>query len=114
MTTVNVTVDMPRNAFRPLDSFEIQVVESALSRGRLPCADPRSVWIDKLAVSYESLPGGFYVCILMLDTDHPLLYRGVSRRSYRDKHNSIKGRMLAFSRAILHSRACGVPAIKEN
>lgn len=60
-----------------------------------------------LSISYQYLPGGFLVCILMctIPPDHVTRYmwRGVSRRSYKDRPNRIRGEMLAFGRAVFYS-----------
>ena len=63
--------------------------------------------INNCLISYETLPGGFTVCILV--TGREQIYRGVSRRSYKDRHNPIRGRMLALRRAVLYSSPVVIP-----
>lgn len=113
------------NVFRPLNSMERATILAAstpkkglLHRSRIPANDARVVDIDSLVVSYERMQGGFTICILLLrgqtvedmlgepiDDKYPdLLWRGASRRSYRDARNPVRGEMLAFSRAVLYSR----------
>lgn len=79
-------------------------------RSRIPASDPRIEHIGELQVSYERMQGGFTVCVLILnhygDDLEPevVIWRGSSRRSYRDARNPIRGEMLAFSRTVLYSR----------
>lgn len=99
--------------FRPLNQREKNVIFAAADKNRIPADDPRLSNYNSLQVSYERMQGGFAVCVLVLDSgtglkEDPtktLIWRGVSRRSYKDKANPVRGEMLAFSRAILYGRA---------
>lgn len=93
--------------FRPLNENEKAVILKAAKKGRLHMDDARVIDIDAAGVSYEKMQGGFCVCLLTIY--HPsnatmTIYRGASRRSYKDPRKPIKGEMLAFSRAVLYSR----------
>lgn len=108
---------MPTN-FRPLNANEKAAILAAAKKGRLRADDPRVEFLDDLVVSYESQQGGFQVALLTFVPGSgrigvgPLLgtlYRGASRRSYKDPRNRVKGEMLAFSRAILFSRPTPLP-----
>lgn len=98
--------------FRKLNEAERLLISTAAKKGRIPASDPRVTDIDNLVVSYEKLPGGFTVCVLVTylepttsaSYDCPIIYRGASRRSYKDIAKTIKGEMIALSRAVLYSR----------
>ena len=109
---------LQENEFRPLNANEKHTLIQLSNDKRLAfkinhSLDLLSQSVDRLRVSYERLQGGFCVCLLVVDKSdksvaHPdehnsLVWRGVSRRSYKDKPNSIKGEILAFKRAILYS-----------
>lgn len=92
--------------FHPLNTNEIAVIVSAVKRNKIPANDIRIQYTSRLRVSYEYMQGGFCICILVTwNEDTNIVYRGASRRSYKDPRKPIKGEMLAFSRAILYSRA---------
>lgn len=93
--------------FRPLNDNERGVILGARNKLRLPPNDYRFTEIDRLQVSYQNMQGGFCVCIVVLSLSVSLktiIYRGASRRSYKDRRQQIRGEMLAFSRAVLYSR----------
>lgn len=99
------------NEFRTLNENERKAVGSALMKTRIPETHPLVVGIDLLEVSYEKMQGGFCVCIIRSTfwvgdppKKHYSVFRGASRRSYKDPRNDIRGEMLAFSRALLYSR----------
>jgi hypothetical protein len=95
---------------RPLNQMERESISGAVRRGRIPAVDLRHVYHNHLRVTYETMQGGFTVCILLLslrDDDGDVqtyIWRGASRRSYKDRRKPVRGEMLAFSRAILYSR----------
>lgn len=100
---------MSKNSFRYLNSNELHVLGKLAGIANLlddqgECPD--SIDWDQLTVSYETFPGGFTVCLLayLVDNGHTFVWRGASRRSKHDKPNHIKGEILAFKRAVLHSR----------
>lgn len=98
--------------FRPLNIAERAMITSLVQRGKLPTDDDRYNWISSFMVSYENMQGGFCICIL-LDTRYSLLYRGASRRSYKDSRNQLKGEMMAFRRAVLYSRGSKLTIAKR-
>ena len=58
-------------------------------------------------VSYESMQGGFCICLIRIVSDHDgtvSLLRGASRRSYEDRRNRVTGEMKAFVRALRYSK----------
>lgn len=99
--------------FRPLNDSEKTLISALVRRRKLGEFDNRSSDYDVLRVSYENMQGGFCVCILIfdpsLDAHSPVspeercLYRGASRRSYKDSRNQLRGEMMAFRRAVLYS-----------
>lgn len=97
------------SSFRPLNENEIKAIQSAVSRNRISLGHPLTS-IDNVKVSYEKMQGGFCICVIVIQKNISspefgyLIFRGASRRSYKDTRNPIKGQMLAFSRAILYSR----------
>lgn len=118
-------------AFRTLNEHEKSTILSAAKKGRLSATDNRVSYLDALEVSYEQMQGGFCVCLIKLDLYSPVgeespiphlpdllkgvrhrhvitVWRGASRRSYKDPRKPIRGEMLAFSRAILYSRGVEV------
>lgn len=101
--------------FHPLSDNEKSCIMAAAKKGRIKADHPLVLYLNSeranaapsILVSYENMQGGFCVCILELmtiDSGMSVLYRGASRRSYKDARNPIKGEMLAFSRAVLYSR----------
>lgn len=70
----------------------------------------RTVNIDVLSVNYERSPGGFCVCMIIKPSgdNAAVIYRGASRKSYKDEPNRVKGEMLAFVRAVKYSRGVTV------
>jgi hypothetical protein len=97
--------------FRLLNENEKAVILKAVQKNRLKLSHPLVEAMDYLRVSYECMQGGFCVCVLVIlrsistpEYGH-IMYRGASRRSYKDPRKPIKGEMLAFSRAVLYSRA---------
>lgn len=112
--------------FRPLNQMERSTIFAAATpkkgtdpktglpyQSRIPEDDLRAIHHNHLQVSYERMQGGFTICILKLaltsdNPEHPpvtvYLWRGASRRSYKDPRNPVRGEMLAFSRAVLYSR----------
>lgn len=94
--------------FRPLNDNERLAIMSLAKKGKILSDDIRILNSEGLLVSYENMQGGFCVCIVEY-TDRvaggdSIVWRGASRRSYKDSRNPVKGEMLAFSRAILYSR----------
>ena len=99
------------SAFRPLNENEIAAIQSAHVKGKMPDCHPllRPTLSTPTLVSYENMQGGFCVCVVIVPKssyqEHGyLVYRGASRRSYKDPRKPIRGEMLAFNRAILYSR----------
>lgn len=111
--------------FRPLNQRERDMIFSFATKendqktglphqSRIPLLDLYHIHHNHFRVSYERMQGGFTVCLLVLvglanenpenDPVTVYLWRGVSRRSYKDKLNPIRGEMLAFRRAVLFSR----------
>src|SRR5579864_5669789 len=102
--------------FRPLNSMEKDAIAIAVRRGKIP-ADHELVACDDWQVSYEKMKGGFCVCVLSrlgrrmgdcIENTYDrycVVYRGASRRCYKDKRNDLFGEMKAFGRAIMYSRA---------
>lgn len=103
--------------FRKLNQAEIDAICRLATRGHVPSDDLRYAMYDKLKVSYERMQGGFTACLLVLDRIEKLgelgeitgqrtitIWRGASRRSYKDVRKPIRGEMLAFRRAVLYSR----------
>lgn len=68
-----------------------------------------SPWVDypisKFLVSYEATAGGFTTCAILLDGK---LYLGSSHCSKVDRWLPIRGKMLAFRRALEHSQGIGL------
>lgn len=102
---------MNKPEFRPLNSNEEKVITHLASTGRIKIDDIRLLNLERLKVSYEYMQGGFCVRILVINKSvsmplefGSLVWRGASRRSYKDPRKPIRGEMLAFSRAILYSR----------
>jgi hypothetical protein len=94
----------PRD-FRPLNPLEISTIENAVKKHRLPADGPLYTDSGQVVVSYEGMQGGFTVCVVALEcADGLIIWRGASRRSYRDARNALRGEMLAFSRAVMYSR----------
>jgi len=97
---------MSTQPFRLLNENEKSCILKAAGKGRIK--DHMVLWSEELQVSYEYMQGGFCICILVFDdranADKKLIWRGASRRSYKDQRNPIRGETLAFSRAILFSR----------
>lgn len=105
-----------RNSFRPLNDNEFNIL--IVKGGIVHCLSDRGTFLssfywNNLRISYEELSGGFTVCLLVLpscvldastSTTTSFLWRGVSRCSYHDRPNRIKGQALAFIRVILESR----------
>lgn len=118
------------NSFRLLNDNEMKAISAVFRKGKL--SDLRLLGeISTLEVSYEKFPGGFTVCLVKLAERKPrslsdseiaslqiegidgsdwqcidvYLWRGVSRRSNKDKHNTTRGDMLAFVRAITQSES---------
>lgn len=99
------------SGFRPLNDNERLAIMSLAKKGKILSDDIRILKSENLLVSYENMQGGFCVCIVEY-TDRvaggdSIVWRGASRRSYKDSRNPVKGEMLAFSRAILYSRPVG-------
>lgn len=100
------------NAFRPLNENERHAIATANAKKKLPDNHPlvESIRNNTSKISYENMQGGFCICIVIIQKSLSspefgyLVFRGASRRSYKDSRNPIKGEMLAFSRAILYSR----------
>lgn len=97
--------------FRPLNDNEKSAVVIAMQKRKIPTNHPLYSSLDHAKVSYQNLPGGFCVCLVSVpkSISNPpefgyLLYRGSSRRSYKDPKNPVRGEMLAFSRALFYSR----------
>lgn len=70
--------------------------------GHIPCF----AW-DELKVSYEIFSGAFVCCLIRLWVPQyqiTLIWRGVSRCSYQDRFNQVRGEVYAFRRAILESQ----------
>lgn len=93
--------------FRPLNTLEMKTVAHMARTKKIPeyhsllCC----LGLGCAQVSYEYMQGGFCVCIIVLkDGDKTILWRGASRRSYKDPRKPIRGELLAFSRALLYSR----------
>lgn len=95
--------------FRHLNENEKSYIQSAYRKGLVPLDKPLISFLDHLTVSYEQMQGGFCVRIVRIGYT---LYRGASRRSYKDRPNPILGEMLAFKRAILYSRPVGIAGHK--
>ena len=99
------------STFRELNENERNAIASARAKGKLLNNHPLNVEeTNAVKVSYEKMQGGFCVCVIVIQKRFSsnefgyLIFRGASRRSYKDTPNSIKGEMLAFRRAILFSR----------
>lgn len=97
--------------FRELNDLEKMQINLAVRQGRIPSWHELYTHIDQWRVSYEKMQGGFCICVLVLSiydghfNELHKIYRGASRRSYKDKRNETFGCMKAFGRAILYSRA---------
>lgn len=94
---------MSDSKFRPLNENERKAITYAVQKGKIKDNHPLFHDAHIARVSYEKMQGGFCVCVILLKT-FGYLYRGASRRSYKDTRNDIRGEMLAFSRALLYSR----------
>lgn len=112
---------MRDTAFRPLNPRELAALESGLTKGRMRVLNPfvpiiqhhpssreYKALVQLFSVSYQQLSGNFLSCIVLYNrtdehTHYSVLWRGVSRRSYKDRPNRIHGEMLAFSRAVFYS-----------
>lgn len=114
------------HGFRPLNQMERATIFAASKpkkgvdpetglpyQSRIPADDLRVIHHNHVQVSYERMQGGFTICILWLilhsdDPEQPptsfYIWRGASRRSYRDPRKPVRGEMLAFSRMVLYSR----------
>lgn len=95
--------------FRPLNANETIAIGSAYAKGKIPESHPLLNPNVTTLVSYENMQGGFCVCVVIIPKSSYseygyLVYRGASRRSYKDPRKPIRGEMLAFNRAILYSR----------
>lgn len=110
--------------FRPLNQLEKNLIFAAAPakkgtnpetglpyQSRIQPEDPRHVHHNHLRVSYETMQGGFTVCVLVLklweggkEDMTTYIWRGASRRSYKDRRKPVRGEMLAFSRTIFYSR----------
>lgn len=90
-------------SFRPLNENELKAIMYAVQKGKIKDNHPVFQDANVVKVSYEKMQGGFCVCVLIVPT-FGYIYRGASRRSYKDPRKPIRGEMLAFSRAILYSR----------
>lgn len=99
-------------SFRPLNDLERRAVLSLSHRERLSDSIP-TFRLDDMEVSYEFMQGGFCVCVILLyfsmkrknSTRYiETIFRGASRRSYKDPRNTVKGEMQAFCRAMECSR----------
>ena len=98
-------------SFRALNDREQQAISSLDGKDKLSKGFP---WwrADDMEVSYEFMQGGFCVCIIFLY--EPVskrslrlveaIFRGASRRSYKDPRNTVKGEMQVFCRALECSR----------
>jgi hypothetical protein len=97
--------------FRPLLPRETGAISRLVDKGIIGPAftsAPHTVayYVD-LEVRYQRQPGGFCICVIHRPPAPVLLrpgsgswfWYGVSRRSYKDRHNPIRGEMLAFVRA---------------
>jgi len=104
--------------FRPLNQNEIQALRKIGRKYELKDPSIANYPFAYLEVSYEFLQGGFCVCIIIqremtkhrnVSSRHiKAIYRGASRRSYKDTHNDTKGEMQAFCRALRCSRGVEV------
>lgn len=89
-------------SFRPLNEHELLAIKQANTKGKIPDTHPLVV-SDTTRVSYEKMQGGFCVCVVIVEKSRTsiefgyLVYRGASRRSYKDPRKPIRGEMLAFS-----------------
>lgn len=95
------------SSFRPLNENELTAIKSALAKKKIPESHPFVTAPNLVEVSYENIQGGFCVCIVKTPVNMTygyLIFRGASRRSYKDTRNSLRGEMLAFNRAVLYSR----------
>lgn len=95
------------NEFRQLNERESR----AILKSRLPATHP--LRRTATLVSYENQQGGFCVCVLLAEGGEgnrrqKLIFRGASRRSYKDPKNKVRGEMLAFLRAIRCSRPVAI------
>lgn len=99
---------MSTNEFRPLNENERGVILKAAQKGRIKENGIFTLPWDRFKVSYESMQGGFCICVIKFERSilegGSLILRGASRRSYKDPRKHIKGEMIAFSRAVLYSR----------
>ena len=98
--------------FRPLNHREWDTIAILIRRRKLPeSASPLVLATEDglpvIKVSYETMQGGFCVCVILVSSEESsvfYLYRGASRRSYKDKDKPVRGEMKAFIRTILYSR----------
>lgn len=95
------------NEFRTLNEQELR----AIAKSRLP--EGHVLRRSNTQVSYETQQGGFCVCVLLAQEEagnswRQVIFRGASRRSYKDPKNKVKGEMLAFLRAIRCSRPVAI------
>ncbi len=88
--------------FRPLSTLEMKTVLHMVQTKKIPEDHTLMHYLDSARVSYENMQGGFCVCIIIVGN---ILWRGASRRSYKDPRKPIRGELLAFSRALLYSHA---------
>lgn len=103
------------SSFRALNMNEQRALNKLREANRLKDARLaiRAQLTEDLEVSYQFLQGGFCVCIIVC-YEQPArknspryiaaVYRGASRRSYKDAPNIVKGEMQSFCRALKCSR----------
>lgn len=99
ITSINNLKRMSQmNHFRPLNENEIRCLHKH-STYKSPI-DPEIVM--QIEVAFSRSQGGFTVCNVkcILTGGYVVLLSGASRRSYKDKPNTIRGEILAFRRAI--------------
>lgn len=95
---------------RPLNENENTAIKAYRKKGKLDDNHYLVVYGKVAKVSYERMQGGFCICCIIVPINPAipnggsLIFRGASRRSYKDPINDIRGEMLAFSRALLYSR----------
>ena len=92
--------------FRPIDEDEKAMIRRLAEKGLVSLPEPVRLAYDdgacNLEVAYVPQQGGFLACCVMVLTNETpdLVLLGASRRSRKDRFNPIKGRMLAFRRAL--------------
>lgn len=101
------------SSFRSLNVREVQALSSLSLGEKLKDSKLNEASADEMEVSYEFMQGGFCICIIIV-YEQPTrrnqpryisaVYRGASRRSYKDPRNTVKGEMQAFCRALKCSR----------